>query len=948
MKRSIHQYVISFLFLFTMGCDRLKVDSSKISLQVPKNLSGKMNSSSATLSLKHLAVQVTASDMSHPVILLQDAGDSSSLGSEITLEIPSGSNRLVQVLAAYAPAGSDGGAILYYGDVSKSLTGTAETLDVPLQKLGSENTVEGRLHGRYLTAVNAGPSGELKLFYRPTGKPALLVDRKMMFGGWFEMVAFSDIPMDYVLPDGSSMGEQWTTNTLTTGPHLIKVIEPSSFRDRWTSAGSSTWEPRSPENKFYGFFAKNSSYLANKTVCVQSSLSNGGTLYSSSHFVTENRNHLMPIKHFAAGTTPTATPQAIAFVGGRAFAECASLPAAEEFVSYLKFNGTNWDNRIYDIGESSGIIGLQTMFTRLGESPMNRTINKFGLDAGGAYVETRPLPGALEGFNGLQVYRKSSANTTPGYTSESDESCESDRLSRYGWSLHKSLTLPPLTNGALKTYLNTLNLSPQTEYQHIVCLSKDGQPYGKPTHVWAGTGNPATPPNMLNIASTSSNSGAPYNSWPIPGECRPVMVSLSGSLVGVNPYPSLGYSVAATDSLGSPAAILYSSKDCTSTPTSSLSKTFDPQVAESTLYVKSASSDSFNLAVTNTLGLSNPPPFALTVVPATNTPNSVSLALDIVSSSTGGSFPSLTGIFPQGCHPAIAFFSEGGNPVNNSGSATFSWTELDGTTAYTPPSDIKIVDNCISKSPQSSINVVNGVGRFAVTTGTTLLSNVTLKVEGFGASGKTDVNITPLAHRLSLTLPPGSSTSPVAYQCQAVKVEARDAAGNLVTVPTNKKIRFSLQARSEVMGQPTSVSFYSDSSCMIQQQEYDVVSGTSSTLVYMKTNDLGVFFVGYSSQFTQNYGSMDSEIRMSPLPAPLSVDLGGYSNIPNTVYHGFGIFGGTPPYTATVTQGSAVVDVAQPYPPLWQLQLTPSATGPLTIQVTDSKGQTTQVNLTVY
>ncbi|WP_374000262.1 hypothetical protein [Bdellovibrio bacteriovorus] len=940
MKRRIHQYVISFLFLFTMGCDRLKVDSSKISLQVPKNLSGKMNSSSATLSLKHLAVQVTASDMSHPVILLQDAGDSSSLGSEITLEIPSGSNRLVQVLAAYAPAGSDDGAILYYGDVSKSLTGTTETLDVPLQKLGSENTVEGRLHGRYLTAVNAGPSGELKLFYRPTGKPALLVDRKMMFGGWFEMVAFSDIPMDYVLPDGSYMGEQWTTNTLPTGPHLIKVIEPSSFRDRWTSAGSSTWEPRSPENKFYGFFAKNSSYLANKTVCVQSSLSNGGTLYSSSHFVTESRNHLMPIKHFAAGTTPTTTPQAIAFVGGRTFAECASLPAAEEFVSYLKFNGTNWDNRIYDIGENFGIIGLQTMFTRLGENPVNRTSDKFGLDAGGAYVEIRPLPGALEGFNGLQIYENSSTSSSV-YT----DSCEPSRLINLGWTLHSSAPLPVATNGNLKIYLKTLGWKPQRDFQYQICLSKDGQPYGKATYVWADSADIA-PPNTLSI-NTSSTSGAPFHSSPVSGECRPVSINLSGPTMPVNPFPSLGYSVAATDGAATPAAILYSSKDCTGTPAISISKTFAPQVTDSTIYMKSASPGSFSLAVTNASGLTNPAPLYVNVMDTTNTPNSVALALDMATSPIGN-FPTLTGVYPQGCHPVVAFFSEGGRIVNNSGSATFSWTELDGTTTYTPPSDIKIVDNCISKSPQSSINVVNGVGRFAVTAGTSLLANISLTVAGFGALGKTDVNIGPIAHHLSLTLPAGSSTSPVVYQCQAVKVEARDATGNLVTVPTNKKIRFSLQARSEVMEQPTSVSFYSDSSCMIQQHEYDVVSGTSSTLVYMKTNDLGVFFVGYSSQFTQNYGSMDSEIRMTPLPAPLSVDLGGYSNIPNTVYHGFGIFGGTPPYTATVTQGAAVVNVAQPYPPLWQLQLTPSATGPLTIQVIDSKGQTTQVNLTVY
>ncbi len=942
MKRHLYQYVIPFLFLFTLGCDRLKVDSSKISLQVPKSLSGKMNSSSVPLSLRHLAVQVTASDMSQPVILLQDAGDSSSLGSEITLEIPSGANRLVQVLAAYAPADSDGSATLYYGDVSKSLTGSTETLDVPLQKLGGENTVEGRLHGRYLTAMNAGPSGELKLFYRPTGKPALLVDKTIMFGGWFEIVAFSDIPMDYVLPDGNFMGEQWTTNSLITGPHLVKVTEPSSFRERWDSMGASTWVQQSPENNFYGFFAKNASFLSNKIVCVQSSLNNGGTLYSNSHFVTENRSHPMPFKHFATGTTPTATPQAIAFIGGRAFDECSSLPAAEEFVNYLKFSGNNWDNRIYDISESTGIVGLQTMFTRPGENPMARTTIKIGVDAGGVYLETRPLPGAIEGFNGLQVYKKSMSTSPSMY--ESDDRCESDRLNRYGWSLHKSLALPTPVSGALKVYVNSLSLASQMEYQHIVCLSRDGQPHGKPTYVWSGNTGSVSP-DTLNISSSSS-SGAPFGSWPVAGECRAVTVSLSGSNMYVNPYPSLGYTVTAMDYYNTPTAILYSSNDCTGTPLSSVSKTFVPQVSESTFYVKSASYGYVNLALTNTMGLNNPAPYPLNFVEATDSPNNVALALDMANSSS--SFPGLTGIYPQGCHPVAAFFNQSGNTVNNTGIANFFWTELDGVTSYTPPNDIKIVDNCISRTPQSSINVVNGVGRFAVTAGASLLNNVTLNVEGFGASGKSDVNITPLAHHLSLSLPPGSSATPQVYQCQAIKIEVRNAANNLMNVPTNKKLSFSLHSRSEVPGQAAAVSFYSDDSCMISQGTGEVAAGASSTLIYMKVNELGAFFVGYSSQFTQNTGSMDSEIRMSPLPAPLSVDLGGYTNIPNTVSHGFGIYGGTPPYTATVTQGSATVSTGQPYGPNWQLSVIPSVTGPLTIVVQDSAGQSTTVNLNVY
>ncbi|UXR66226.1 hypothetical protein EZJ49_08185 [Bdellovibrio bacteriovorus] len=939
MKRHIHQYVICGLFLFTLGCDRLTVDSSKISLQVPRSLSGKMNSASTPLSLKHLAVQVTAADMSQPITFLQDAGDSSALGSEITLEIPSGTNRLVQVLAAYAPAGSDDGAILYYGDVSKSLTGTTENLDVPLQMLGNESSVEGRLQGRYLSSTNTGPSGELKLFYRPAGKPALLVDKKMMFGGWFEMVAFNNIPMDYVLPDGSFMGEQWTTESLTPGPHLIKVAKPATYRRDWSSPGAMLWKPQTAENKFFGFFAKNASFLTDKTVCIQSTTINGDTIYSGNDYLTMTMNTPLPLKHFPTGTTPTVSAQALTFIGGRDITVCNSQAPANEFQTYLKFTTNPSDNRFYSIQESIGIKGLHTLFAQPGAKPMYRYDMHFSADSAGVFFELRTLPGAMEGLDSYVVYTRTPP--TNMYSME-DIRCEPEHLQRNNWSQIRSLPLFSADNTTLKVYLAGVN--PEIGKQSVLCLAKAGRPYGNALSLWHM--DITTPITSSLSITTSPTSGVPVNASPAVGECRPVDVYLQSPSLTLNPYTDLNYTVTATDYNSSPVAVLYTSSDCSGTPMPSITKTFPAKVTDSTFYVKSGSSGNFTLTVINNKGLANPYPYVLNIMTPESSPMSLSLAVDTGFSL--GSFPPLSNIFPQGCQSVVAFFHSNGIPVSASGTATVSWKEPDGISPYSPPSDIKIVNNCSSRTAQgSSVAITNGIARFGIEAGAGTLTNVNLVVDGLGLSAGAYINNAPLVHHLALNLPAGT---PTVNQCTAVNVQAQDSNGASALVPTKKKLIFTVQTHGQDISAPgPGVSYYSDSSCMISINQAEIPAGSSATTVYMKVTSLGAFYLGYFSEHAEVGSSTPTtEIPVNPLPGPLSVDLGGNINIPNTVQMGYGIWGGTPPYTATVTQGSATVAIIQPYVPNWQLSVTPTAAGSLQVLVQDSAGQSTTVNLTVY
>lgn len=859
----VRYLLLSFiLILSTMGCERLQVQSSRISLMVPQRLSGKLSASGSTLKLKHLAVQVTAPDISQPIVFLQGDEALSSVTSEVSLEVPAGSNRLVQVLAAYAPVGSDGTVVLFYGDVSKALSGSSEVVDVSLSKLGGENLIEGRLRGRYLSTATSGPSGELKLFYRPAGKPSLMVDRTMMFGGWFDVVAFNSIPLDYVLPDGSLLAEQATTENLIVGPHLVRIDKPASYVQDWSSPGAFIWKPQTQKVSFFGFFAKSSSLLSDKTVCIQSKSMTGGTLYSGSEYLTTNRNNPVPLSHFPVGTTPQTLTRKMNFIGGRDISACDSFSLNDEFHTYLRFRGNSWGNQIYDTSYSTGIKGLHTYYVLPGNRYAYPNEFNFGIEKDEIYLEFRPLPGVLEGLDGYQFYTRS-MQTTPAGMGMSDNRCEPNYLAGHGWSSFYSMPLGSLENGHLKVFLK--GLTPEAGRETILCLSKGGVPYGDPLPIFY---NANTNPSEMSLNISIAGSGLSTSSTVLVGECRPVDVQLTGGSFSANPYLDLNYSVAATDSANNPSPILYTTQDCAGAGAATITKDFSSKAVMSTFFVKSSTAGSFNLTTTNNKGLLNQGALYLNVTESESTPTSLSLFLDVGTSI--GSFPGLYSFFSEGCHPVVAaFYGNNWILTNSSGTANITWTDGDGVSSYLPPSDVKIVDNCISKKTMgASIPVTSGMAKFAVDIGSSNLSNIFFRVEGLNVSALSEMNISPLAYRLALSS--SAHNIPAFGSCIPVTVRAQDSAGNDVVVESKKRLSFYINTRSvDINSSGPSISSYADSACVESISNLAIQGGSSATSFYIKPSSSGSFYLNYGSSHVEVYSNWESkEVFLDSIVAP--------------------------------------------------------------------------------
>ncbi len=857
---SIRHFVLVFaVFLFALGCDRLKVQNSTISLQIPHSLSGKLSASGSMLKLKQLSIQVTAVDMSQPIVSLQELGGAADLTSEVTLEVPAGANRLVQVLAAYSPVGSDGGVVLYYGDVTKSFSGASEVVDVSLSKLGGENLIEGRLTGRYLSSASSGPSGELKLHYRPAGKPSLMAGSTMMFGGWFDAAVFNNIPLDYVLPDGTFLGEQWTTESLAVSPHLIRINKPLSYLQDWSGPGAVIWKTQSPRVIFYGFFAKDKSLVSDKTVCVQAKTFSGGTLFSGSDYLTMNQNNPIPLVHFPVGTVPENFSRKMSFIGGRDISACNNLSLNEEFKSYLRFSADTWSNRIYGAQYNTSIRGLHTFYSLPGYRYSYRNEFQLGVEEGKVYLEFKPLPGALEGLDGYQFYTRS---VPTSYMGTVEDICEIEYLKRNNWTIFHTMPLGVLNNEILRVSLE--GLLPNSGQENILCLSKGGRPYGYPLFVFY----PPTSmlPSTLNLSLGSSETGLSTSQILLTDECRPVDVTLDGIMIVGNPLSDLNYTIAAVNQDSSPAPILYAAKDCAGEAVAELTKDFSKNAIMSSVFVKSVSSGSFQLTTTNNKGLNSSGAFTVYVTAPQNTPTSSNIFLDIGANS----FPPLYSLPSEGCYPiAAAFYSNDGTVSNANGSANISWIDGDGITSYAPPSDVKIVDNCISKTPLSTtVTVTEGVARFAIDIGISLLSNVFFRVEGFSVSYRSEVNISPLAHQLVLSS--SAHNIPDVNPCIPVKVEARDKAGNLATVPSSKKLSFSLNTRlAELNSGGPGLTYYSDNLCENYIPSLAIDGGLSSTTFYIKSSSPDSFYLNYNSSHVEIYSSWNTqELYFTPALSP--------------------------------------------------------------------------------
>jgi hypothetical protein len=201
------------LSLLVSSCTRKNDDSTsnktQLSFSVPMSspvgsakISQGVSASVATAEIQHIVVNISGDGKT----LLCDWDLSGSLSGpcqinlpNINIDVPSGNNRLIQVLLVYE---SSDGKTLKYGDVTSNISGTTMSLPIAVSDLGASSPFSADIKGRYLTSTGAGPTGILNIRILPAGKPSMIIMRENVFNGWFKGFMMSGLDFQYEL-DGN-------------------------------------------------------------------------------------------------------------------------------------------------------------------------------------------------------------------------------------------------------------------------------------------------------------------------------------------------------------------------------------------------------------------------------------------------------------------------------------------------------------------------------------------------------------------------------------------------------------------------------------------------------------------------------------------------------------------------------------------------------------------------
>jgi hypothetical protein len=295
MKQPLFLKLLMLSALLTpAACTRPQEDNSNLSIKLPQQmLNQKGGTLSVTESLAHVVINVTGPGIDSPILLTWDGhhdGGPTPTPPEFKLEVPQGDGRLVQVLAIYQS--SEGSSLsFFYGDAAGIVLKSNTTTNVPVTvtSIGQGNPIiSGTIWGRYLTAVDTGPTGELAVRYNPgAGKPSLLVQESMIANGWFEVPALSGASLEYVtdsgvkLFDGPVSLEDPRFNPAPATENLMRISIPVHSRNDNYSGGND-WRTEEPQVMVFGWFGS-SALISAKKICRPST---GSTLARLAKYLT--------------------------------------------------------------------------------------------------------------------------------------------------------------------------------------------------------------------------------------------------------------------------------------------------------------------------------------------------------------------------------------------------------------------------------------------------------------------------------------------------------------------------------------------------------------------------------------------------------------------------------------------------------------------------------------
>lgn len=225
--------VFCLFFALFAGCSREsgEVSSLRFDFRQQKILS-------TGEKLSHIILNIRGPGIPQIISRNYDSEDSAeSLPSVIEVEVPAGSGRLIQYMGVWENE-TDNSLRFTYAD---SLTDLAPGEQEVVLAAKSYNTTsgEGRLMGRYKSTDGSYPTGPVDwLFSPPNGRPLMLIERQMIYGGWFNFMIFDGVPFTYRLVKSSEVmfsGVDMSSPTLSPSDSKMHIDVPGSYEERDSS-----------------------------------------------------------------------------------------------------------------------------------------------------------------------------------------------------------------------------------------------------------------------------------------------------------------------------------------------------------------------------------------------------------------------------------------------------------------------------------------------------------------------------------------------------------------------------------------------------------------------------------------------------------------------------------------------------------------------------------------
>lgn len=353
--------------------------------------------SAMSVAVKFVTVSVTGVGMGE--VSQQWFREAGAVNPVVTVDgVPRGAGRLVQVIAA----GDDGsGMVFYYGE--GRFDAEKDVVDVTVVMTALSNAAQGEadIEGRYLAAGGVGPTGHLKVMYKPSSNnPPMTIFKTEMIAGWFSTMAPAFGEFTYVLEETGAVlfdrvnasNAGYVAKFQNGNPARNALIQiPLATRPRWQTADPSDREVMIPRRLIAGFFGDTSA-TSSKLLCYSSLPSD-------------------PLQEVWAGTSSTQIkwngasipPGASAGIpnAGVAVASGTSTCSGDSYIDNLTFNHQGIRNR-------DKLLSFQGPFGLADVSNKRYALTSFA--AGVMTVNWSYLPDVTNVISGVTVYKRNNHN----------------------------------------------------------------------------------------------------------------------------------------------------------------------------------------------------------------------------------------------------------------------------------------------------------------------------------------------------------------------------------------------------------------------------------------------------------------------------------------------------------------------------------------------------------